>query len=112
MKMTDVRVIGFENAEEYIAFRLKQWLNHHTYRDVHYYIRFEAGHSATGRDTFFELATLENDMQDIEWAMDWFEGETYVDLSSVYIFEEREIAELIETHIELYEYVTEKRGVN
>ena len=111
MKMTDVRVIGFENAKDYIVFRLQQWLNHHTYEDLHYYIRFEAGHSATGRETFFELATIEHG-EPVEWSIDWFEGETYVDLSSVYIFEEREIAELIETHIELYEYITEKRGTN
>lgn len=108
--MTDVRIIGFENAQEYIAFRLEQWLNHHTYMDLHYYIRFDAGHTATDRTTFFELVTVENH-DTLEWAMDWFEGETYVDLSSIYIFEEREISELIETHIELYEYITEKRGV-
>ena len=52
MKMTDVRVIGFENAQNYIEFRLEQWLRHHTYVDLHYFIRFEAGHSATGRETF------------------------------------------------------------
>lgn len=112
MKMTDVRIIGFENAQDYIEFRLKQWLNHHTYRDLHYYIRFDAGHSTNNITTFFELVSLENGLADIEWAMDWCEGETYVDLSSVYIFEEREISELIETHIELYEYITEKRGTN
>ena len=112
MKMTDVRIIGFKNAQEYIEFRINQWLNHHSYIDLNYYIRFEAGHNATDRTTFFELATLQDSIYDLEWCMDWCEGEVYVDLNSVYIFEEREIAELIETHIELYEYITEKRGTN
>lgn len=112
MKLTDVRIIGFENAQDYIEFRLEQWLKHHTYVDLHYFIRFEAGHTATDRTTFFELVTVDNPREPIEWAMDWCEGETYVDLNSVYIFEEREVSELIETHIELYEYITEKRGTN
>ena len=109
MTMTDVRIMGFKDAEDYIAFRFSQWIEHHTYEDLHYYVRFIAGHSARTPETFFEL--LEYDHKDIIWDMDWYEGECYVDLNSIYIFEETQISELIENHIELYEYVTEKRGV-
>lgn len=101
--MTNINIMGFNNIQDYIDFRIESYLKHTDYRDINYYIRFVAGHNKNKPEEFFELFTLEDDKDTIKWDMDFCEGEMFIDLNSVYIFEERDIQSVILANIEFQE---------
>lgn len=102
--LTDIKMMfNMEDVQEYITWRFSDFLAKHEFQDRFYFFSAIIGHSPKTPERIFELVEVIDD-EYIEYQIDWCEGERYIDLSSVYIFEMRQIQELVEGSIDLLEY--------
>ena len=102
--LTDVKVMfNMDDTQEYITWRFSDFIAKHEFRDRFYFFSAIIGHSPKTPERIFELVEIDED-ENIIYQIDWCEGERYIDMSSVYIFEMRQIQEMVEGSIDLLEY--------